>query len=921
MEPRKPSVILTPDNRLRVFISSTLKELAEEREVVRQSVLKLRLLPVMFEAGARPHPAQELYQAYLSQSHIFIGIYWQSYGWVGPGMEISGLEDEFNLSASLPRLIYVKSPAQDRDAGLQRMLTRLQQENTVSYKHFSSSAELGELVEYDLALLLSEFFESASRVPSAQSSPHPLTNIPFPRNQLLGRGHELETVRGWLSQDDTGLVTLTGPGGTGKSRLALEAALDLRGQFADGVFLVPLTPISDAARVLPTIAETLGLREAAQSSPVEEILKNFLGGRCILLLLDNFEQVLDAAPKIAGLLEACPRLKILATSRSPLRVRSERELFVQPLAVPNLKQAADSEHLSQYASVALFIQRAQSARPEFTVTNENAPAVAEICYRLDGLPLAIELAAARIKLLTPQELLQRLGHRFDILRGGTRDLPERQQTLRGAIDWSYNLLTDPARMLFRRLSVFRGGYSLDAAEAVCNLDDDQGASIFDQLVILVDSSLVTPLDGLEGQQRFGMLESLREYAFERLLESGEADRAQRAHAEYYLRFAREVEPRTRTAQRVHWRTVLEQDLENIRRALDWTSTSSGALEMGQWLTITLTYFWTLCGYIREGQHYCDTFLALSNEKATSSVRAELLSLAGILSLLRRGTKSVTPDWTGIIQTARQSGEKPTLAKALLLSGAWALASDQPVLAARYFEECQPLFHELSDEWSEVLAILWLRNTLTLRGESNRSRELFERGLAMARHQGDPWLLALTLIDVAQEAFTQGELEKAETTMREVEHMLRSTGEQWGLAWPLTALAQVQLMRGDLASAHATIAEALRLGHTYGNMLAQIFSLVEAACLLTLRYGREAVDIDLRKSEFANAARLCGGARPFAEFPFLLGSTVTRSAYDAMIAQVRSTMDAEAWEQGFAEGSTMPFEQALELATAELSRFA
>src|SRR5512143_1312257 len=245
----KPRIILTPDSRLRVFISSTLKELAEERELVRQAILKLHLQPVLFEAGARPHPARELYQAYLPQRHIFIGIYWQSYGWVGPGMDISGLEDEYNLSRDLPRLIYIKAPAPDREPGLKRLLQRLQQEDTVSYKHFSSSAELSELVANDLALLLSESYEAASQVSESELIPGPLTNIPFPRNPLLGRDRELETVCRWLSQDNTALVTLTGAGGAGKSRLAIEVALQLRSQFSDGVYLVRLTPVNDAGRV------------------------------------------------------------------------------------------------------------------------------------------------------------------------------------------------------------------------------------------------------------------------------------------------------------------------------------------------------------------------------------------------------------------------------------------------------------------------------------------------------------------------------------------------------------------------------------------------------------------------------------------------------------------------------------------------
>ena len=919
-EQKKTNVILTPDNRLRVFISSTLKELAEEREAVRQSVLKLRLLPVMFEAGARPHPAQKLYQAYISQSHIFIGIYWQSYGWVGPGMEISGLEDEFNLSSNLPRLMYIKSPAPNRDPGLQRMLTRVQQENTSSYKHFTTSAELGELVENDLALLLTESYEAASRSPVAEFAPGPLTNIPFPRNPVLGRTRELETVCAWLSQDDNSLVTLTGAGGTGKSRLALEAALELRSQFPDGVFLVRLTQVSDPGRVIPAIAETLNLREAAQGNPVEEILTSFLRSRRILLLLDNFEQVLGAAPKIARLLEDCPRLKLLVTSRSALRVRGERELVVRPLPVPDLQQAPDPQSLSQYASVALFVQRAQSVRSDFKITVENAPALAEICNRLEGLPLAIELAAARIKLLTPQELLGRLSHRFDILRGGTRDLPERQQTLRGTIDWSYNLLTDPARALFRRLSVFAGGCSIEAAEAVCNLDGDLDPSVLDQIEALVDSSLLTAAEALQGQERFAMLESLREYASERLVESGEADRVHRLHAQYLLRFTQEIEPRVRTSERVRWRRVLEQDLENIRAALNWSLTSRDDVETGQSLTISLAYFWaTAGGYMNEARRYFDAFVARINEETPLPIRAGLLSLSGGISLLQGATGSTESDWLESIQMARDSGAKQTLGTALLSGGACALANNDLMRAAQYFEECQPLFHELGDEWSEALAILWLSNTLSLRGESERARKLFDQAVALARHQGDPWLLVVPLVDMAQEAFSKGNLEEAESTLIEVSSLLRTVGDQWHLGWPLTALAHIQLSHGALDPARAHVAEALGLAREYGNMTSQIYALVETASIITLLYGREGTDTDLRKSQFMKAARLCGATSPFADYPMIISSHGARDSYDALIAQVRSTMEPEIWERGFHEGASMPLEQALDIAEAELAQ--
>lgn len=911
-------VILTPDRRLRVFISSTLKELAEEREAVRQAVIKLRLLPVLFEAGARPHPAQELYQAYIAQSHIFIGIYWQSYGWIGPGMEISGLEDEFNRSARLPRLIYVKSPAPNREAGLERMLARLKQEGAASYKHFSSSPELGNLVENDLALLLSEAYESASKTSSEMLAASPLTNVPNPRNPLLGRAGELETLRSWLSQKDVGLVTLTGAGGAGKSRLALEVALELRNEFADGVYLVQLTLVSDAARVIPAIAETLGLRELPRGNPVEEVLKTFLRGKRMLLLLDNFEQVLQAAPKIGELLEACTDLKILVTSRSALRVRGERELFVKPLPVPDPNWSSDWRQLAEYPSVGLFVQRAQSVRPEFRLSDENGGAVAEISRRLEGLPLAIELAAARMKLLTPQDLLRRLSHRFEVLRGGTRDLPERQQTMRGAIDWSFNLLPEPARALFRRLAVFAGGFSMDAAEAVGNPDGDPEPSLLDQMETLVDSSLLSPVEGLEGQRRFGMLESLREYGLEQLGGSGEAKRVHRLHAEFYLKFASEVEPRVRSAERVRWRQILEQDLDNIRTAMDWTRNSPEDLEIGEALAVALTYFWaTVSGYMGEGRRQSEAFVRLMNEKTQPAIRAKLLTLTGGLSFMQGDPGAEASNWAEIVQIARRSGDKRALGTALLLGGAWALASNDLVGAAQYFEECLPLYRELSDEWSQALAEQWLANAYVMAGQAGRAEELFESALARARKQGDPWLLADPLLQRAQGEFSKGSPDQAESTLLEVESVLRTLSDPWHLSWALTALAHIQLSRGGLILARTDIAEALQLGRQYGNLVSQIIALAETAFLVTLLYSREGTDPELRRLHFENAARLCGAALPHLDRAMLITTPGTRASYDGVIKQVQAAIEPEIWEQGFREGTCMPLEHALDLAADEL----
>ena len=713
-------------------------------------------------------------------------------------------------------------------------------------------------------------------------------------------------------------MTLTGAGGAGKSRLALEAALQLRDRFSQGVYLVRLSPIRDPLRVIPTIAETLELREPAQGKAVDEILTSYLRGRQVLLVLDNFEQVLNAAPQVAQLLEACPQLKVLVTSRAPLRVRGEKELLIQPLPVPNPKDLHASTQLSQYASVELFIQRAQGVRTDFRVTNENAPAVAEICCRLDGLPLAIELAAARIRLLSPQELLARLSRRLDILRGGTRDLPERQQTLRGTIDWSYELLSEAARAVFRRLSVFAGGFSIDAAESVCNLGD-AGLSVLEQVETLVDFSLLTPVEGLEGHQRFSMMGTIRDYALERLSGSGEGEQVRRLHAEFFLHFMQEVEPLIRTSARARWTSTLRQEMENVRAALDWTLSSKDGRLLGQSMTGMMLFAWALCGYTTEGLRYCHALLDLVDEGTPPAVHAGLLCVAGGLAMLQGDMNFTSAGWQEAIQLARNSGDRHILATILLMAGAWALSGNDPALSARQFEECRPLFQELHDEWGEVLSVFWLRNSLLLLGDQARAAQLFDHALALARHQGDPWLLVVPLIDVAQDAFSRGDLTAAASTLTEVESMLRQVGDMWTLAWPLTTLAQIELRRGNLGSARAYISEGLQLGSEYGNMMAQIFSLVESACLLVLRYARADTDASLLRSKMLSAARLCGATASFVNFPHLLGSTITRGIYDAMVAQVREAVESEQWKNSYEEGSRMSLEQAFDLATMELKQ--
>src|SRR5271165_6099514 len=434
-----PDVIRTPDQRVRVFVSSTLAELAAERRAVRDAVTSVRLVPVMFELGARPYPPARVYRAYLAQSQVFVGIYWQSYGWVAPGEQVSGLEDEYLLSAGLPRLIYVKSPAPERERRLAPMLARIEDEGDVSYQLFSDPAELARLVADDLAVLLSERFAMSRPGAGAAEDVALAGAVPVPVTPLVGREREAAAVGDLVAGEGVRLVTLTGPGGVGKSRLVVEAARRLGPGFADGVRFIELAAVPAADLVAPAIAAGLGLTSSAGRLVTD--LRSYLRTRRLLLVLDNFEHVIGAAPLLAELLGAAPGVVVLVTSRVVLRLRGEHEFPVPALPVPAAEAGQDAIDLQDYASVSLFVQRAHAAAPGFELTGGNAEAVAEICRRLDGLPLAIELAAARVRLLSPLALLSRLGHRFSVLTGGARDLPERQRTLRNTLDWSFGLLS------------------------------------------------------------------------------------------------------------------------------------------------------------------------------------------------------------------------------------------------------------------------------------------------------------------------------------------------------------------------------------------------------------------------------------------------------------------------------------------------
>ena len=484
-------------------------------------------------------------------------------------------------------------------------------------------------------------------------------NLPAQATPFIGREGAIRAIKEHLSRGKVRLLTLSGVGGTGKTRLALQAAADLVDEFEHGVFFVPLAALSDPALVLPAIAQTFDVREAA-GRPLHDQLKEYLREKEMLLVLDNFEQVIDAAPAVGDLLSAAPRLKVLVTSREILRLSGETDYPVQPLSLPDSKRLSPVNVLTQYEAVALFVERAVAVKPSFTVTNENAPAAAEICHRLDGLPLAIELAAARVRVLPPQRMLAELAHRLSFLTGGARDLPARQKTLRSAIDWSHDLLTADERKLFRRLAVFVGGCTLEAIESVCIPENDLPA--VETVESLVDKSLVNETE-THGEPRFAMLETIREYAGERLLAEGEAESVRDGHLRYFVVLSEETKAKLMGAEQAVWLLRLEAEHENLRAALEWDLASPGS-RRGLRICAALQRFWSTRGYFGEGRRWCARILGKSDGGEQTSERANALNTAGALADLQGGYSAARMQYEESLAIRRKLGDRRGIAASL-----------------------------------------------------------------------------------------------------------------------------------------------------------------------------------------------------------------------------------------------------------------
>jgi predicted ATPase len=899
-------IIRTPDQRLRVFVSSTLKELAQERQAASQAIKDLRLTPVLFELGARPHPPRRLYRAYLAQSHIFLGIYWQSYGWAAPDMQISGLEDEYRLAEKLPKLIYFKSPAPDQEPGLQKLIKRIKSDDKVSYRYFSDAEELRQLIGDDLAVMLSESFEQAHlqfELPESisQESEPRRVNLPQPLTTLVGREQEIKALEALLSRPHVRLVTLIGPGGVGKTRLSLEVAASLAHAFEQGVYWVDLAAINDPVLVVSAIAKVLDVRERG-GAPLFDSLKQYLRDKRILLVLDNFEQVLGAASLVSELLASAAGLKTIVTSRSSLRLQGEHEFPVPPLQVPEALRLISVETVAHSAAARLFIERAQAVIPNFQMNKENAAVVAEIVRKLEGLPLAIELAAARLKYLPPKQILERLSNRLQLLTGGARDLPLRQQTMRNVIEWSHDLLNESQRSLFYRLGAFVGGFTLEAVETICNPDGELDvlggvAALLDNSLLRQENSMVDQ-PRLIDQPRFSMLETIREYALEQLVENGEAAQIRQRHGEYFSELASQADPNLFSEQGEYWLDRLEMDYGNFRTAWEWTQTSSEYNALGWNIVFGLTWFWYRRSYLNEGRQWYQRAVEQSRTLGKSALRGHLLTSAGLVAMWQSDFQRAGEYMDEGLQILREVGSPSDLSRALFASGVLAVNQGEDELAQSLLGEAFPIFQTSGQRWFQAITQLHLGNIALFQKKIDTAQEYMQQSLALGRSLGDRWLSASAINNFGEFARYRGDHDQAERYYQESRDLFLSIRSFPDVARADHSLAWVAYARGDFDQARTLFLNALDLHQQLG-IERGAAECVQGLCAVLGALGQREEAVRLLSAARARFEALKAGIWP-----------ADNADFQRSLEIIRSELDEAAFKSAWELGKTMSFDQAL-----------
>jgi predicted ATPase len=802
---------------------------------------------------------------------------------------------------------------------------------------FASASSVREALQNSLHPVLS------AAVVQADAHALPPHNLPIQLTSFIGREKQIAELKGLLERAH--LLTLTGSGGCGKTRLSLQVAEDVLKQFPDGVWLVELAPLSDPALVAKTVADVLSVNETP-GEPITTTLVAALKEKCLLLVLDNCEHLLEAAARLVEtILRSCRNVRILASSREALRIAGESAYRVPSLSLPDLKQTPSPENLSRYESVRLFVERAIAAKEDFQVTNSNTPVLCSVCQRLDGIPLAIELAATRVRSMPVEQIEARLHDRFRLLSGGSRTALPRQQTLRALIDWSYDLLTDQEKTLLLRLSVFAGGWTLEAAEKVCSGETIEEFEVLDVLLSLVEKSLVVYEDQ-NGRARYRLLETIRQYARDRLIKAAEGNAFSRKHRDYFLSVAVDAKPKLNGPQQAHWLNELEMEHDNLRQALTFCLEDSESVEAGLRLASAVYQLWSIRGHRNEGRERLMALLSRPAAQNRTQVRAGALNGAGMLAhdqgdytsarslhqeclAIQRelGDKlgiSVSlnnlalladklGDYTEARSLHQQSleikqalGDQRGIAYSLMNLGTVTRHQGDYTSARLLLEEGLALFRELGDRRCVALSLGNLANIAWDQGDYNIARSKYEESLAVFRELGDKWGVAQSLSNLGLVAHSQSDHAASRSLQEQSLEIMRELGDRRGIAFSLAGLADLDLSLGNHASARLLFQESLEIMRLMANRWAMTYSLESFARLNAAEGKRE------------QAARLWAAAERLREEIASPLPSSERDEYDRGVAAVRQVMSEGVFAASWAEGRAMTMEQAIDYALEETS---
>jgi predicted ATPase len=752
---------------------------------------------------------------------------------------------------------------------------------------------------HDLARDLAAIRDRLPEAPSRHLAPR-INTLPSQATAFIGREREVAAVKELLLREDVRVVTLTGPGGIGKTRLALQVANEVRERFDGGICFIPLAAVSDASLIPSIIAQGCGIRETGRPVSIQSLKEYLQDSRSnLLLFFDNFEHMLSAAPVVSELITAAQKLRVLVTSRAPLHVYGEFEFPVPTLALPDLQHSTSPSILSQNPTIALFMARAVAIKPNFALTDENARAVATICTRLDGLPLAIELAAARIKLLSPSAMQSRLESSLQLLTGGAKDLPMRQQTLRATMDWSFDLLSPAEQTLFRRLSVFAGGCTLEGVEAVCNTKQDLDIDVLDGMGSLVNNSLVRQLERSAGEPRFALLDTVREYGLERLASSGEESGIRKAHAAYCLVLAEECAAQATDPANTEWVSLLEVEHNNCRAALDWL-TRTGNAEWGLRLGAALFQFWETREHLTEGRDRLEKLLKLEGAAARSNSRARVLFAAGVLAQGDR--RPAYALFEESLQIARELNDTRGVGIALNAQAINARDDGDISTARSLFEESLAVWRGLNDRAMVARALSNVASVVKSQRNYALARSLHEESREIFEELGDSTCIAWSLNyqgDVAQE---QGEISVACELYEQSLKIFRKLGDKWGVAGCLMDLGNLARDEGDEKKSRLHYAESMKLFQELGQKRGVARLLDCLACSAALQSQPERA---LRLAGSAAAMRrVLGVPLPMAE------QTRLEKTLDLAKQSISPAKAAAAWMDGWTMATDKAIQEAL-----------